>query len=311
VDHVFDRTASQTIGIFRNSPWSGSGRVLTPILGASAGTFTRWLYEGLPPSEWLVVWSGRWLHDVLGLLCLLPPSFRFLNRASRVEGLGPQAAAVIGPILLALSWSPGSRSSTAIQSVLFFYSCMILAAAWLEQSGPGLAALVIAAMAIWSIPGRQLALCKRGAILRRLLSGVHFLHALAVSHLRRCKLCCCRGQFCWPAGSSADGCTDRSTATVLLWRVANSIPWFGGRARRPTADSKLPGGSSRASEFLSAATRVDQEAWHVYVDRLQVMDRYPGNSTMAILQPVASADLERFAAEQRGKEVPALRSTSH
>jgi signal transduction histidine kinase len=41
--------------------------------------------------------------------------------------------------------------------------------------------------------------------------------------------------------------------------------------------------------------------WHAYVDRLQVMDRYPGNSTMVILQPVASSDLEYLVAEQHHK----------
>jgi signal transduction histidine kinase len=54
-----------------------------------------------------------------------------------------------------------------------------------------------------------------------------------------------------------------------------------------------------ASEFLSGASRIDRDIWHAYVQRLHVLDRYPGATAMAVIEPVDSDHLESFAAEQR------------
>src|SRR6266849_4838935 len=54
-----------------------------------------------------------------------------------------------------------------------------------------------------------------------------------------------------------------------------------------------------ASEFLSGASRIDRDLWRAYVQRLHVIDRYPGATTMAVIEPVGFDRLESFAAEQR------------
>src|SRR5713101_1263515 len=54
-----------------------------------------------------------------------------------------------------------------------------------------------------------------------------------------------------------------------------------------------------ASEFLSGASHIDRNIWRAYVQRMHVIDRYPGATAMAIIEPVDSDHLESFAAEQR------------
>ena len=53
-----------------------------------------------------------------------------------------------------------------------------------------------------------------------------------------------------------------------------------------------------ASQYLSGAPRIDRAMWRVYVNNLHLLDRYPGESRMQIVMPVASNHLQEFAAEQ-------------
>ncbi len=54
-----------------------------------------------------------------------------------------------------------------------------------------------------------------------------------------------------------------------------------------------------ASEFLSGASRIDRDIWGAYVQRLHVIDRYPGATAMGVIEPVGSGAVESFEAEQR------------
>src|SRR5579864_9306219 len=281
--------------------------LLTPILGASAGTLTRWLAEGLPPSKWLVSWSGRWLHDVLGLLMLAPAVIPLLEsaRAGWKDWNGKRLA-FIGPILfgcLSVSWI--AIFHKPFHPALFsLFPCIILAAAWLDEAGPGLAALVIAAMAIWAIQAGQWPFAVSDGTIPSAMffMACVFLHALALSYLRRVQTLLLPGIVLlagWFFGGwmyrSFDG--NRAALENVHFDTLVQVAEHNVQQQMSSYEEALLG----ASEFLSAATHVDQNVWHAYVDRLHVMDRYPGNSTMVLLQPIASSDLERFAAEQRSK----------
>jgi signal transduction histidine kinase len=159
-------------------------------------------------------------------------------------------------------------------------------------------------MAIWSIQAGKWPFAVHDGIIPSAMffMACVFLHALALSHLRRVQILLLPGIVLltgWLFGGLLYGSFDSD-------RVALESGHFDTLVRVAEHDVQQQMASYQeallgASEFLSAATRVDQEVWHAYVDRLHVMDRYPGNSTMVILQPIASAGLESFAAEQRSK----------
>jgi CHASE1-domain containing sensor protein len=54
-----------------------------------------------------------------------------------------------------------------------------------------------------------------------------------------------------------------------------------------------------AGEFLSGASRIDRDIWRAYVQRLHVINRYPGATAMGVIEPVGSRAVEGFEAEQR------------
>ena len=279
--------------------------LLTPVLGATVGTITRCWQERLPPSMWWFVWSNRWFHDLLGLLMVAPGFIPLLESARKkwsdwnAERLA-RTTAIVAASAVTAWFSIFHQPFHPAQ--FFLLPCTVLVAAWLDEAGPGFAAMVVAAVAIWST---QVNRWPFSAIDGTIVSATFFmvclfLHGLVSSHLRRVKTLWLPGTVLlagWIFGGWMYRTFDNNRAALETDHFETLV-----RVAEHNVEQQIASYQQAllgASEFLSAAPGIDAVVWRAYVNRLQVMDRYPRNSIMLILEPVAPANLQRFAEEQR------------
>ena len=78
---------------------------------------------------------------------------------------------------------------------------------------------------------------------------------------------------------------------------------------RGEPDAQPPGELTRmrlrgAAGFLAASDHPDPENWHSYVDRLGLLNRYPGTTAVEFIRWVPQAQLESFIAARRREGSP-------
>ena len=61
-----------------------------------------------------------------------------------------------------------------------------------------------------------------------------------------------------------------------------------------------------AAGHLATSERINQKDWHIYVQRLHLLDGYPGITAVSVIQPVLHEELDGFVQTQRNAQWPAF-----
>lgn len=59
-----------------------------------------------------------------------------------------------------------------------------------------------------------------------------------------------------------------------------------------------------AAAHLATTERIDQNDWHTYISRLNLLEEYPGMTAVSVVQPVPQQELDRFVQARRHGEWP-------
>jgi len=286
--------------------------VVPPALAAVAGTPFLVLGGRFPLSQWPAVFSRWWIADTLGTLAVAPLLIVLLRRYTKS---GPHCDWVQ---LLKLAVYIGA-SATACYFVFFradtggllfsVFGLILVAAAWLGPGAASASAFVIAGGAIWATHvgiGPFV-----GGSMRENLQNLDLfiaaisLTGIAVGAFRANANLLVPGSVLlagWALSGWLYGSLDRDRANYDEARFDKMITPVETRigSRFKTYEDVLWG----AAGLLAASQRISPRDWHIYVDRLQLLERYPGTAAIAVVQPVAHQELDGFVQSHRRGEWP-------
>ncbi len=279
--------------------------VVTPISGAAASGLILHFWQGKQLAAGLVSGGSWWMQHMVGLLALAPVAIPIIESVhsgwnrSRKELI---QIAILLASMGAISLLAGSLM-TQYPALFFFIPLLLLAAAWLHEAGPGLAASLIGVGAIWWTKAGRGALAGTSEIAGYAL--VLFLVCLLVNALA---LCCFRRarNLALPGGILLAGWIFGGWlyGSFETSRVMSDRNHFDSvmRSAEQTVEQQIETYEDTlrsASEYLSSIPHVDRATWGTYVRRVHILDRYPGVDSLTVAEPVDSVHLDSFAEEER------------
>ena len=281
-----------------------------PPLAAVFGTACLVAAGKFPLSSWpqaLAVW---WIADTLGVL-VAAPGLIALARSwensphKRNYWYGVYASAFMIGVAVASSFVFFRTEASYLLFSVFLF--ILIAAAWLGPSAARMAAFVIAASAVWATHsgvGAFAAGTLRGNLLNlALFITAASLTGMAVGAFRSINHLALPGSVLvmgWILSSWLYGSMDRDRAKYDNARFDEVIGAVEGRItnRFQTYDKVLWG----AAGMIATSERISPRDWHIYVDRLHLMEGDPATTAMAIVQPVPDPEVDNFARAHQGGE---------
>jgi signal transduction histidine kinase len=190
---------------------------------------------------------------------------------------------------------------------LFFL--ILIAAVWLGPSGARLTALVISASAVWATR-LGIGAFAGGTLSENLQNLVLFLAAVSLAGMAV-------GAFHISGNLLVPGAVLAVGLALSGWLYASLD-----QERRHDDEAQLDrlilateseinnclrvyqNALRGAAGLVSASGRIDSEAWHQYMSRLNLFAEYPGTTVLMVVEPVLDARLKSFVAERRQDHAP-------
>jgi signal transduction histidine kinase len=292
---------------YLETPVAGlSTALIAPILGATLTYAVLHIPLATPLGRNLPTWRILWWEDMTATLiavAVVIPLLEPIRSGWKGWDYGRIVrAAILTAAVACVSWLV-IVSTPSYPALFFLLPSMLLLSVWIEETTSGLAASAIAAIAIWATETGRGPLAG-GSVLDRVDALTFFIISVMVIALAI--WCFSRAETLALAGGTVlGGCflagslflyldanridTDRHHLEGVVESARDEI-----RQQLDAHQSVLRG----ASQYLSGAPRIDRAMWHIYAENLHLLDRYPGESTLSVLVPVASDRLQEFAAAQ-------------
>src|SRR5580658_3061458 len=291
------------VGHFEDLVAVVSAGMLAPVVSTTLGTLTFMVTNAFPPGEhWIDVAGRYWVSDSLGILTVLP----LLLGIARVladrdwRTNQPPVIRIIGfaACVAAASYFVFFRpeASYLLFSVFLF---IFIAAAWLGPLAARLTALAISAAAIWATH-LGLGTFTAGTLFENLQNLDLFLVALSLTGVA---LGAFRtsGSLALPAGILLGGwilsgwlfsSLDRNRVEYDAERFNSSIVSVQNQihTRLTIYETALRG----AAGFHAATEHPSAQGWRISVERLGLLDRYPGTIAVEVIQAIPDSQLDAF-----------------
>ncbi|MCU1337039.1 MAG: hypothetical protein JWO19_2620 [Bryobacterales bacterium] len=281
--------------------------MLSPMASAIVGTGILILGGRFPANQWGVVSSRWWIGDTLGLLIVTPALLGFGKCAAglvpfcdrKVIGKTVLLAAAVAAVCYFIFFRP--EASYLLFSVFLL---ILVSAAWAGSPAARVSSLVIASAAVWATHIGVGVFA--GDTVRENLQNLNLflaavsLTGLAVGAFRT------SGSLLLPGGVLVAGWVlsgwlyasldrervsyDQARMDKVVTAVESRI-----RGRLTTYEDVLRG----AGGFIAASRIPNPPDWEIYVNRLGLLERYPGTEVVSVIRPVMPTELETFTAMQR------------
>src|SRR5580698_8167908 len=281
--------------------WVFAG-LLAPVVSTTIGTLTFIAANALPPGDhWTDGASRYWVSDSLGILTAMP----LLLAIARVladrdwRAHQPPVIRFIGfaGCVAAASYFVFFRpeASHLLFSVFLF---IFIAAAWLGPLAARLTALVISGAAIWAT---QLGLgtFTAGTLFENLQNLDLFLAAVSLTGVALGAFRA-SGSLALPASVLLAGwilsgwlfsSLERNRASYDAARFDTSVLSVENqiRTRLTIYETALRG----AAGFLAASEHPSAQGWRISVERLGLLDQYPGTIAVEVIEAIPDSQLDR------------------
>ena len=293
--------------------------LIAPIVSTILGTFAFELTNVFPPGEhWQNVASRYWVSDSLGIVTMLPV---LLALAHALTNRDEQRRRV--PLVLTAFFVAGvglgcyavffrPEASHLLFSVFLF---IFIAAAWLGPLAARMTALAISAAAIWATH-LGFGTFTAGTLFENLQNLDLFLVAVSLTGVA---LGAFRdsGSLALPAGILMGGwilsgwlfsSLDRNRVEYDAERFNSSIVSVQNQihTRLTIYETALRG----AAGFFAASEHPSAQAWRISVERLGLLDQYPGTVAVEVIQAVPHSQLDNFVAARRREGCPNFQAGS-
>jgi signal transduction histidine kinase/integral membrane sensor domain MASE1 len=300
------------LGPFEEVAAISGAAVLAPLMSSAAGTIVLILSGRLHVEQWSVFWNRWWIGDALGALCMTPVLLGLGKCAAGLATFGDRKV-FAKTVLLAAAVVAGCyfvffrlETSNLLFSVFLL---ILLSAAWVGPPAARISALVIASAAVWATHIGAGAFA--GGTDRENLQNLNLflaavsLTGLAVGAFRSSGSLLLPGSVLvagWMVSGWLYASLDRDRVNYDEARFDKLVNSVESRmhSRLANYEDVLRGGAG----FIAASDHLDPQNWHSYVDRLGLLDRYPGIVAVEFIRWVPDAQLEKFAAERRRQGTP-------
>jgi signal transduction histidine kinase/integral membrane sensor domain MASE1 len=300
------------LGPFEEVATISGAAVLAPLMSSGVGTILLILSGRLHMEQWSVFWNRWWIGDALGALCMTPVLLGLGKCAGGLSSFGDRkvfgktvlltAAAVAGCYFVFFRLETSNLLFSVFLLILF-------SAAWVGPPAARISALVIAAAAVWATHIGVGAFA--GGTDRENLQNLNLflaavsLTGLAVGAFRSSGSLLLPGSVLvagWVLSGWLYASLDRDRVNYDEARFDKLVNSVESRmhSRLANYEDVLRG----AAGFIAASDHLDPQNWHSYVDRLGLLDRYPGITAVEFIRWVPGAQLENFVAERRRQGSP-------
>jgi signal transduction histidine kinase/integral membrane sensor domain MASE1 len=278
--------------------------VITPIVSATLGVVATSTANAIFLSSVMDTWLTRWSGNALGLLAVAPLTLALaeskFDRRDRVRLGRILAVFSLSTAVALISLSHGAR----YPMLYFVFPALLVAVAWVDEVGPGLASCTIALVVISGSKAGQ-GPFGRGYESEGEYAFVFFLvflsvSALAVFYFRRAGSLALPGTILitgWFLGAWLYTSLDQNRIVMDQLHLQGVIS-----AASENIHEEFNGYQDAlrgAGQYLSLVSEIDCPAWHRYINGLHVLERYPDQAAMGLLAPVDSAHLQAFSTEQK------------
>jgi signal transduction histidine kinase len=287
--------------------------LIAPIVSTTLGTLTFLVAHVFPPGEhWQDVASRYWVSDFLGIVTMMPVLLA-LARALTDRDWKPRRIPFVLTALFAAGvalacYAVFSRPEAA-RLLFAVFVFIFVAAAWLGPLAARMTALAVSAAAIWATH-LDLGTFTAGTLSENLQNLDLFLVALSLTGVALGAFRA-SGSLALPAGVLLGGwilcgwlfsSLDRNRVEYDAERFDSSIVWVQNqiRTRLTIYETALRG----AAGFLAASGHPSAQGWRISVERLGLLDRYPGTIAVEVIQTVPGSQLNSFVARRRVDGVP-------
>jgi signal transduction histidine kinase/integral membrane sensor domain MASE1 len=283
-----------------------------PLFSALIGTASEVLGGTIPFDRWSDAAFTWWIGDTLGILTVVP-ALLVVGRLLSGPGRRWSASVAFQTLALILLVAGGCyivffrpEASRLLFSAFFL---ILIAAAWLGPSGSRLAALVIAASAVWATR-LGIGAFAGGTLSENLQNLDLFLVAVSLTGMAV-------GAFQISGNLLAPGMVLAGGMALSGWLFA-SLDHVRMQDDETHLDRLVVSTESEISNclrayqnvlrgaagFVSTSDRVDSEAWHQYSTSLNLWEQYPGTRALMVIEPVPDALLKSFVAKRRQDRDP-------
>ncbi len=287
--------------------------LIAPVVSTVLGTLAFEVANVFPPGEhWQDVASRYWVSDSLGIITAMPVLLALAHAFTDRDRKGRRIPIVLttlfaGGVALgcyAVFFRPDT--SHLLFSVFLF---IFIAAAWLGPLAARMTALAISGAAIWSTH-LGLGAFTAGTLFENLQNLDLFLVAVSLTGVA---LGAFRssGSLALPAGVLLAGwilsgwlfsSLDRNRVEYDSGRFNSSIVEVENqiRTRLTIYETALRG----AAGFLAASEHPSAHGWRISVERLGLLDRYPGTVAVEVIQAIPIGQTDKFVAARRLEGCP-------
>jgi signal transduction histidine kinase/CheY-like chemotaxis protein len=287
--------------------------LIAPLVSTSIGTVTFLLAHVFPAGDrWQDVAGRYWVSDSLGIFTTLPVLLAVARALSDRDHKRPSAPVVLMALFsaavafgcYAVFFRP--EAARLLFSVFLF---IFIAAAWFGPLAARVTALAISAAAIWATH-LGLGTFTAGTLSENLQNLDLFLIAVSLTGVALGAFRA-SGSLALPAGVLLCGwilsgwlfsSLDRNRVQYDSERFDSSIASVQDqiRTRLTIYETALRG----AAGSLAASERPSEHGWRISVERLGLLDRYPGTVAVEVIQSVPDSQLDAFLAQRRREGSP-------
>jgi signal transduction histidine kinase/integral membrane sensor domain MASE1/CheY-like chemotaxis protein len=292
--------------------------LIAPLVSTTLGTLVFFFTKAFPPGQhWQDVASRYWVSDSLGIITTMPVllalarAFTDRDRKSRripVVLTGLFAAGVVSGCY-AVFFRP--EAAHLLFTVFVF---IFIAAAWLGPLAARLTALAITGAAIWATH-LGLGAFTAGTLFENLQNLDLFLVAVSLTGVALGAFRA-SGSLALPAGVLLCGwilsgwlfsSLDRNRVHYDAERFNSSIVSVENQihTRLTIYETALRG----AAGFLAASEHPSAHGWRISVERLGLLDQYPGTIAVEVIEAIPDSQLDRFVAARRREGCPKFAAT--
>ncbi len=303
VGHFFDLAAVVLVSL------------IAPVVSTVLGTLA---FEGtnvFPAGEhWTDVAGRYWVSDSLGIVTAMPVLLAlaraFTDRDSKLRRVPMVFTTlfVAGTALACYAVFFRPEASHLLFSVFLF---IFIAAAWLGPLAARITALAISGAAIWATH-LGYGTFTAGTLFENLQNLDLFLVAVSLTGVALGAFRA-SGSLVLPAGVLLGGwilsgwlfsSLDRNRVEYDAERFNSSIVAVQNqiRTRLTVYETALRG----AAGFLAASQHPSAQGWRITVERLGLLDRYPGTIALEVIQAIPDSQLDSFVAARRQEGFPAF-----
>ena len=291
--------------------------LIAPIISTALGTLTFSLAHVFPRGEnWQDVAGRYWACDSLGIVTTMPVLLAIARALADRDWKQRRV-----PIVLTTVFAAGVACYAVIfrpdaaRLLIWVFLFIFMAAAWIGPLTARITALAISAAAIW-VTHLGLGTFTAGTRFENLQNLDLFLIAVSLSGVALGAFQA-SGSLALPASVLLTGwilsgwlfsSLDRNRVEYDAERFNSSILSVQNqiRTRFTVYETALRG----AAGFLAASEHPSGQAWRISIERLGLLDRYPGTIAVEVIQAIPDAQVERFVAARRREGCPNFRINS-